>query len=71
MQITSTTQYKILRLNEVKSLTGLSRSSIYAYMQSGRFPQAIQLGTRSVGWRESSIIAWIDGCKTAKQGVQK
>lgn len=50
---------RILRLNEVKTLTGLSRSSIYAYMKAGEFPQHIQLGRRSVGWYESEVRAWI------------
>lgn len=50
----------IKRLNGVKSMVGLSRSTIYALMKSGQFPKSISLGERSVGWLESDIIQWID-----------
>ncbi len=51
--------YKILRLPDVKALTGLSRSSIYLYIQSGFFPSPMKIGVRSVGWLESDIQEWI------------
>lgn len=50
----------IKRLNDVKSIVGLSRSSIYAMMATGNFPKSIPLGLRSVGWLESDIQDWID-----------
>lgn len=49
----------ILRLPEVKSRTGLSRSSIYIYIKKGLFPAPMKLGLRSVGWFESEIQNWI------------
>ena len=52
-------QEKFLRLTEVRSLTALSRSSIYAYMAAGTFPAAVNIGARSVAWIESDITAWI------------
>ena len=52
---------KILRLKEVKAVTGLSRSTIYAEMAKGEFPKQVQLtGNRSVGWHESVIIQWVE-----------
>ncbi len=51
---------KILRINDVKQKTGLSRSSIYAYIKEGKFPSSISIGPRSVGWLESDIEQWID-----------
>ena len=51
---------KILRLNDVKAVSGLSRSSIYAGMQEGTFPKSIKLGTRMVGWSEKAIEDWIE-----------
>jgi prophage regulatory protein len=50
----------IKRLNAVKSMTGLSRSSIYLMMRAGTFPKNISLGARAVGWLEADIQAWID-----------
>ena len=52
---------KILRLSDVKNITGLSRSTIYAEMAKGNFPKQIQLtGARSVGWYASAINQWIE-----------
>ena len=50
----------ILRLPNVKSRTGLSRSTLYLMMAEGRFPRPIKLGDRAVGWSEAEIAAWID-----------
>lgn len=47
-----------LRLPEVKALTGLSRSTIYAQMAAGAFPLCINIGARSVAWLKSEILAW-------------
>ncbi len=56
----NSTVQKILRLPAVKNLTGCSRTWIYLKMSQGNFPQSISLGTRSVGWLESEIFAWIE-----------
>ncbi len=50
---------KFLRLEAVRTSTGLSRSSIYAYMAAGTFPAAVNIGARSVAWIESDITDWI------------
>lgn len=50
---------RILRLADVKTRTGLSRSTIYAHIKTGDFPRHISLGARCVGWVESEIDAWI------------
>lgn len=49
----------ILRLPEVKTRVGLSRSSIYLAISREDFPRPIQLGARAVGWLESDIEGWI------------
>ena len=50
---------KILRRPEVEATVGLSRSSIYAKMADGTFPQSIKLSQRSVGWLEHEIVLWL------------
>jgi prophage regulatory protein len=50
---------RILRLPDVKALTGLSRSTIYLRMSNGDFPKPISLGGKAVGWIEQEIEAWI------------
>jgi len=59
-----TSQYKteiilptILRLPEVKLRSGLSRSTIYAYISQGLWPKPVSLGVRAVGWPENEIAA--------------
>lgn len=49
----------ILRLPQVKDITGLSRSTIYLLIKQGKFKKPIQLGTRSVGWLQSDIEEFI------------
>ena len=49
---------RLLKLPEVKRMTGRSEASIYRDMESGTFPRPVKIG-RWVGWRESLIQAWI------------
>ena len=50
---------RIIRIKEVKTITGLSRSTIYEMMKAGNFPKPIKLGSHSVGWIESEVQDWI------------
>ncbi|MBO2660803.1 AlpA family transcriptional regulator [Shewanella algae] len=50
---------KLIRLKKVSELTGLGRSSIYNYMNEGRFPKSVKLGPRLVAWVEEEVQAWI------------
>ena len=50
----------ILRLPQVRKITGLSRSTLYARIAQGTFPKQIQLGEKSVGWLDSEISEWLD-----------
>ena len=49
----------LIKLNEVKARTGLSRSSIYAYIDRGLFPAQVKLGERCVAWVDSEIEEWV------------
>lgn len=51
---------RIIRIKEVVSITGLSRSSIYAAIKQGTFPSQLKLSRRSSGWLESEVIEWRD-----------
>jgi prophage regulatory protein len=50
----------ILRLEDVKRLTGLGRTSIYKLMKDGVFPRSISLGPRAIGWRTGDIRTWLE-----------
>jgi len=58
---------RLLRLPEVLRLTGLSRSTLYRKIKAGEFPRPVKLGKRAVGWRESEVIAWINGRPPASE----
>ena len=51
---------RIVRRDEVSKLTGLARATIYKKVSDGSFPAPIRLGARSVGWRLSDIVAWLE-----------
>ncbi|GAB6263408.1 AlpA family transcriptional regulator [Photobacterium sp. R1] len=50
---------RLIKLSEVKHLTGLGRSTIYNFMKEGKFPQSVSLGGRAVAWVESEVMEWI------------
>lgn len=50
---------QILRLQKVKQVTGLGRTSIYQMMAGGDFPKAVSLGARAVGWRYGDVKSWL------------
>lgn len=53
------TERRILRRPEVEAKTGFKRAHIYNLMQQGKFPKAIRLGVRAVGWDSIEIEQWI------------
>lgn len=56
---------RILRMAELTTLLGISRSSIYEKLNpksrycDADFPKPIRLGAASVGWRSTSVDEWI------------
>ena len=50
---------RLMRLKEVIHTSGLSRASIYSFMEQGAFPQSVSLGARAIGWRSQDIQNWI------------
>ena len=66
----------ILRLPQVLTRTGLSRSTIYLRISEGSFPRPVSLGGRAVGWIEEEVDDWLDkqikaSRKTASQWEQR
>jgi prophage regulatory protein len=50
----------LIRLPEVRRLTGLSRSSLYRLERAGHFVPRIRLSTRACAWRFDQVTAWIE-----------
>ena len=61
--------YRLLRLPDVKALTGLGRSTIYLKMTRGEFPGAVKLGERAVAWPQADIERWIQERVAASRPV--
>jgi prophage regulatory protein len=53
-------EYQILRLKDVVSKTGLSRSTIYERIKNNEFPQPLGLGARAIGFIQSEVDDWIE-----------
>jgi len=51
---------RILRLPQVKAITGLSRSTLYSRVAAKSFPKQISLGGRAAGWLESEVFQIVD-----------
>ena len=56
----------VLRLPQVMDRVKLSRSSIYARVAAGTFPQPFAIGPRAIGWLQSEIADFIDHCATRR-----
>lgn len=50
---------RVLRAKTVQERIGCGNSKFYELLKAGDFPPGIRIGSRSVGWRESQVEAWI------------
>jgi prophage regulatory protein len=50
---------QVLRLPQVRQVTGLGRSMIYQLEAERRFPRRIKIGARAVGWLQDEVQAWV------------
>jgi prophage regulatory protein len=50
---------RLIKIDEVRHICGLSRSSIYASIQKGEFPAQVKLSTKASGWVYSEVMQWI------------
>lgn len=50
---------RLIRLNEVLVMTGLSRSGMYRSIEKQQFPSQVSIGDRAVAWVESEVQDWV------------
>jgi predicted DNA-binding transcriptional regulator AlpA len=50
---------EVWKVRTILAKTGLSRSSLYAYVKAGDFPRQRKLGPRRVGWLASDVRRWM------------
>ena len=51
---------RFLREREVRSMTGLSRTTRWRLERVGQFPRRRQISPGAVGWLESEVLAWMN-----------
>jgi prophage regulatory protein len=61
---------RLLRENEVRHLTGLSRTQRTRLEREGQFPKRVPLPERAFGWVETEIHSWIGGRISARNGTK-
>ena len=49
---------RYLRCPSVCERYGISRSTLYSWIQQGLFPAPIKLGPRAVGWAVAALDEW-------------
>lgn len=50
---------RIVRLPVVLQRIGVGKTTLYAWIQEGHFPEGIPLGAHMVGWLDTDIDNWI------------
>lgn len=56
---------RFVRENERQIVTSISRSQAWVLEQKGLFPKRIKLGNRSVCWKLSELMAWVNAQERA------
>lgn len=56
-------------LKRVRRRVGLSRSSIYRLIASGKFPRPAKLSERAIAWDSREIDAWIQARISARDAA--
>lgn len=58
---------RLIKIDEVQHICGLSRSSIYASIQRGEFPAQVKLSYKASAWLYSEVLAWINARVALRQ----
>ena len=51
---------KLLKIDEVTKMLGISKATLYASIQRGEIPPAIKITRRSRAWVEAEIIEYLE-----------
>lgn len=46
-------------ITEVTEKVDLGKTTLYAYMAEGKFPQPVKLGDKKVRWLSEEVDAWL------------
>ncbi|MGZ3182081.1 MAG: helix-turn-helix transcriptional regulator [Telluria sp.] len=62
---------RLVRLQEVIRICGLSRTGVYAAIQAGTFPAPIKIGGRASAWIKHEVENWVYARIRASRQVNK
>ena len=51
---------KFMRISDVQSISGLSRSQIYVLVSRGEFPKQVKVSEKASAWLASEVEAWMN-----------
>lgn len=60
---------RVIRIDELTRITGLSRSSVGRQEKRGTFPRRRRLGANSVGWLLHEVLDWAESRDVVVLGV--
>lgn len=52
-------EHQLLRLKEIRKITGISRTTLQAMIKAGKFPKGRKISARLIVWTRESIQGWI------------
>jgi prophage regulatory protein len=52
---------RLIRIDEVKRLTGISTATLYRKISAREFPRPVRLGVVARAWPLSEVQSWIAG----------
>ena len=58
--IPDNTSDRIIRMQEVQDIVGVSRTTLWRMENKGQFPRRVSLGGNLVGWRWSEVAQWVN-----------
>lgn len=62
---------RLIRIGEVKRLTGLSTATLYRKISTREFPRPVQLGVSARAWPLSDVQNWIAGRIELRGGIDE
>ncbi len=52
--------FQIIRPAKLRAMLGVSHATLWRMQKRGELPSPLRISAGAVGWRESTIAAWLD-----------
>jgi prophage regulatory protein len=49
---------ELVRSRDLRAYSGCGKNKVYEMIAAGKFPRPVKLGSRSVAWKKSELLAW-------------